>query len=154
MKIIITDLTRFKNPDVVCLAGIDPNSGLCVRPMLGTGSKLEYFQFATVKTHSIVPGSCLSGNFIPVANSAQPHIEDHRCEGQISLVESANSAAFEAVLEKSAHTTVKAAFGKQPINRLFPSTAPPQISIATLRLDHPLRQFRLIVDDKFGPPKF
>lgn len=154
MKIIITDLTRFKNPDIVCLAGIDPLTGICIRPMLENRAKLDYFQFATVKKHAIVPGSCLTGNFIPVANASPPHVEDHRSQGPVNLAESANSTAFEAVLENSAHTTVEAAFGQRPTNRLFGVTVPPQISIATLRLDHPATQFRLIVDEKYGPPKF
>ena len=32
MKIVVTDLTRFSNPDLVCLAGIDIETGRCIRP--------------------------------------------------------------------------------------------------------------------------
>ncbi len=32
-KIIITDLTRFSTDEKVCIAGIDINTGECLRPM-------------------------------------------------------------------------------------------------------------------------
>lgn len=32
-QIIITDLTRFKNEEIVCTAGIDYNAKKCIRPL-------------------------------------------------------------------------------------------------------------------------
>lgn len=154
MRIIVTDLTRFTNPDIVCLAGIDPDTGLCVRPMLENGTKLDYFPFSGVKEHSIIPGSCLSGNFIPVVGAQPPHIEDHRSRGNVNVVESATGLAFEAVLEMTAHTSIQAAFGGRPNERCYSRQAAPALSIITLRLDSPASQFKLVLDDKYGPPKF
>jgi hypothetical protein len=46
MKIIITDLTRFANPDIVCIAGINPDTNECVRPM-------PYFKKALCRGNNI-----------------------------------------------------------------------------------------------------
>lgn len=154
MKIIVTDLTRFTNPDIVCLAGIDPQTGQCVRPMLENGTKLDYFTFKEVKGQGVIPGSCLEGNFIPVVGAHRPHIEDHRSRGDVYVIESASGADFEAVLERTAHTSVLGAFGARPNNRCYPRAAPPATSIATLRLDSPSTQFKLVMDEKYDAPKF
>lgn len=154
MRIIITDLTRFQNPDIVCLAGVDPDTGRCVRPMLENGSKLDYFPFAVVKNHKIIPGSCLDGNFVAVNSAQAPHVEDCRSVGTVHVVESATGDAFRSVLEMTARSTIRESFGARPVNRVFSTAQSPAISIATLRLDSPATQFRLIVDSKFGPAKF
>lgn len=154
MKIIVTDLTRFTNPDIVCLAGIDPETGQCVRPMLENGTKLEYFPFSGVKDHGVIPGSCLEGNFIPVIGANRPHVEDHRSRGDVNVVESASGAAFEAVLERTAHTSIRSAFGARPNNRCYARNAAPATSITTIRLDSPSTQFRLVMDQKYDAPKF
>ena len=143
MKIIITDLTRFQNPNIVCLAGIDPDTGRCIRPMLENGSRLDYFSFAVVKDHKIVPGSCLSGNFVAMTDARAPHVEDCRSTGTVRIAESATGNAFRSVLEMTACTTIRESFGAKPVNRLFPISQPPAISIATLKLDSPATQFRL-----------
>jgi hypothetical protein len=153
MKIIVTDLTRFGNRDIVCMAGIDQDSGVCVRPMLPSPNGLRYFGFQTVKDHKIIPGSCLEGNFAAVPNSAAPHVEDHSAVGQLRLAEAASGAAFEAVLEQSSFTSVGAAFGALPVNRLFGLVNPPKKSIITLKLKSPRTQFNLI-SDRYNPEKF
>lgn len=33
MEIVITDLTRFSNSEIVCIAGINQETGECVRPL-------------------------------------------------------------------------------------------------------------------------
>jgi len=154
MRIVVTDLTRFTNPEIVCLAGIDPTTGLCVRPMLENGNRLDYFPFSAVKEHGIIPGSCLQGNFIPVLGTQRPHVEDHRSRGDVEVVESVSSAAFEEVLQMTAYTSILAAFGALPSERCFARQTAPAVSIATLRLDSPDSQFKLVVGDKYGPPKF
>jgi hypothetical protein len=154
LKIIITDLTRFQKPEIACLAGIDPQTGQCVRPMRSVGNGLDYFQFESVKKHKVIPGSCLEGTFIPVESPPRPHVEDCRAEGAVSVVASASGTDFESVLQNSSSTTVRSAFGSLPNGRLYALDSPPSISIATLRIDVPKHQFRLMIDEKYGPPKF
>lgn len=154
MKIIITDLTRFQNPEIVCLAGIDPDSGKCIRPMLANGTKLDYFAFKSVKSHKVVPGSYLTGNFVPVDNPPRPHIEDCKSEGRVRVTGTASGADFQSVLEESSSRSIRKAFGARPDGRRYPIDQAPTISIVTLRIDDPGAQFRLIVDSKYGPPKF
>lgn len=154
MKIIITDLTRFKSPDKVCLAGINPDTGQCVRPMRQVGDKLDYFKFESIKKYKVIPGSCLEGNFVPLPEPPRPHVEDCKVDGVISVVTSASASDFEAVLQRSSRTTIRSAFGAVPNGRRYALDAPPSTSIVTLRIDSPRDQFRMIVDDKYGPPKF
>jgi len=68
-KIIITDFTRFANPQIVCTAGIDLTNGQCIRPM-------PYLNAAFCKSLHIVPGAIISGEFTPVQNLTGPHQED------------------------------------------------------------------------------
>ena len=70
MEIIVTDLTRFKDDAVRCVAGIDPVSGKCIRP-------LPYLRSIECKDHQILPGDILSGDFMPDYKAKMPHIEDH-----------------------------------------------------------------------------
>ncbi len=49
MQIIITDLTRFSKKDIVCIAGINPESGECIRPM-------PYIKTERCKELGILPG--------------------------------------------------------------------------------------------------
>ena len=58
MKIIITDLTRFANKDIVCIAGINPETNECVRPM-------PYIKKASCKTINILPGAIIEGQRCP-----------------------------------------------------------------------------------------
>jgi hypothetical protein len=53
--IIVTDLTRFTRPDIVCTAGIDITTGECVRPM-------PYIKTDECKRLKILPGAMLSGD--------------------------------------------------------------------------------------------
>jgi len=68
MKIIITDLTRFANKDIVCIAGINPETNECIRPM-------PYIQKPSCQKLNILPGAIIEGNFTPRACTA-PHNED------------------------------------------------------------------------------
>jgi hypothetical protein len=70
-KIIITDLTRFsdKNPDLVCIAGIDKETGQCIRPM-------PYLKKADCQNLKIRPGAILSGVFTAFPMQSNPHCED------------------------------------------------------------------------------
>lgn len=154
MKIIVTDLTRFTNREIVCLAGIDPVSGRCIRPMWMNGNKSEYLSFSGVKQHKVIPGSILEAEFTPVNNPHPPHIEDCIIEGKITNTGNASADQFEDVLRRSAFTSVAEAFGAPPDGKSYSTEKPPQKSIITLRIDSPARQFKIIVDDKYGKPKF
>lgn len=155
MKIIVTDLTRFSNREKVCLAGIDPSTGQCIRPMrLIEGGKTEYLAFESVKKNKVIPGSVLEGDFSPIPHSHTPHVEDHSFNaGRLKVIGSATGKEFERVLELTSSTTVKSGFGSLPDNRLFASTAPPSTSIMTLKVANPQSQFKLSVD-KYNDQKF
>ncbi len=68
-KIIITDLTRFSKREIVCVAGIDIESGGCIRPM-------PYLKFERCKELNMLPGAILTGEFVPTPNIVSPHVED------------------------------------------------------------------------------
>lgn len=154
MKLIVTDLTRFKDPTIVCLAGINPETGECIRPMINRNGKASYLSFASVKERKVIPGSCIEGDFTKTANAHAPHVEDYETTGQITLTEPATGAAFKNVLEMSSHTSMLGAFGQLPVDRLFSPINPPPVSIVTLKLESPKTQFRLIIDTGFGARKF
>jgi hypothetical protein len=68
-SIIVTDLTRFNNDQIVCIAGTDIESGLCVRPM-------PYLEKTECESLQILPGAILTGVLTPVPNLVGPHQED------------------------------------------------------------------------------
>jgi len=68
-NIIVTDLTRFSNPDKVCIAGIDIETGKCIRP-------LPYLSIAECEKLHVLPGTILSGNFTKRLQVEGPHQDD------------------------------------------------------------------------------
>lgn len=102
----------------------------------------------------MIPGSCLEGTFVPVQAPDRPHVEDCKAEGAVHVVESSSGADFQGVLDRWAYTNVRGAFGSLPEGRRYPIDQAPATSIITLRIEAPANQFRIIVDSKFGPPKF
>lgn len=154
MKIIVTDLTRFKNPDIVCLAGINPETGQCIRPMLFKQKRFEYLSFNGVKNHQVIPGSWLEGDFVQIPNLNAPHIEDHRVCSALKMNGPSSGTDFEHVLDNFAVTTIQAGFGSRPNKRLYALANPPALSIITLKLTSPSTQFRLTVDTGFDAVKF
>lgn len=66
MEIIITDLTRFSNPEIVCIAGINPITGECIRP-------LPYIELSKCEKFDILPGNVLDGDFSKIAGLDKPH---------------------------------------------------------------------------------
>lgn len=70
MRIIVTDLTRFKNEDYVCIAGSCLDEKVCVRPM-------PYLKSQYCKDNNILPGAILEGDFTPKPQAAKPHTEDY-----------------------------------------------------------------------------
>ena len=65
MEIIITDLTRFTNPDIVCTAGINPATNECIRP-------LPYLPTNKCRRLNILPGAIIKGTFV-----ARPFTDPH-----------------------------------------------------------------------------
>ncbi len=66
---IVTDLTRFSNPSIVCIGVVDLNTGECLRPM-------PYRKTAWVESNSVQPGTVLEGDLEFKSDSVAPHIED------------------------------------------------------------------------------
>ena len=149
MRIAVTDLTRFENRNIVCVAGIDLETGTCVRP-LEQGNEYGYLEYNEVRELNVQPGTILSGNFRPRTDASRPHVEDHWYRNDISVVGTSSSEEFEALLEDDAVTTIHAGFGSRPANRVFVEA--PRHSIITLRLDNPTEQLH-IVGDQFNPQK-
>lgn len=105
-RIIITDLTRFgKGNDKVCTAGIDPESGRCIRPM-------PYLKYTRCRELNILPGAILDGEFRPSPKLEAPHVEDMRYHG-LKFVGPCSSAQFRNVLDSWAAPSVAVGFGYQ-----------------------------------------
>ncbi|ODT79807.1 MAG: hypothetical protein ABS69_06980 [Nitrosomonadales bacterium SCN 54-20] len=68
-SIIVTDLTRFKNNEIYCIAGIDSANGQCIRPW-------PYLAAAECERLKILPGAILTGTFASIPNLIGPHQED------------------------------------------------------------------------------
>lgn len=68
-RIIVTDLTKFNNQGILCTAGIDTETGECVRPM-------PYLHTDKCKELNILPGAILLGELTKPQESRAPHIEN------------------------------------------------------------------------------
>jgi hypothetical protein len=101
-SIIVTDLTRFNNPDIVCTAGVDPANGECLRPM-------PYFKMASCRNLKILPGSILSGDFRPSPDREGPHREDYRYKNLI-VEGPCSSFEFKQSLEHGRFQSVEEGF--------------------------------------------
>jgi hypothetical protein len=101
-KIIITDVTRFSNPQIVCTAGVDLTTGQCIRPM-------PYLNASFCKSLSIVPGAILTGEFTPVQNLTAPHKEDMSYKN-LSCMGACTSSEFKLALHAGLCDTVENGF--------------------------------------------
>ena len=102
MDIVITDLTRFKNTEIVCIAGIDLQTGQCIRPM-------PYIKSLNAKKLNLQPGSILRGEFTPSPNIDHPHSEDHNYSG-LSYRGQCSPEDFRAALEITKETDLSRGF--------------------------------------------
>lgn len=127
MKIIITDLTRFSNQDIVCIAGVNPETNECVRPM-------PYIQKASCQKLNILPGAIIEGDFTSCACTA-PHMED-RNRGKLKFHGPCSSEEFKRLLENTSFNSVEEGFGIQLAHgqKHIPHDTPPNVSIITLSL--------------------
>ena len=129
MDIIITDLTRFSNPDIVCTAGINPSTKECIRPM-------PYLPAKECRRLNILPGAILRGNFV-ATHSQKPHSEDRRVSGRLSFAGPCESKKFREILEATLSNSVEEGFGISLYagQKHVPIEDAPEISIITLRIE-------------------
>ena len=124
--IIVTDLTRFTNQEIVCTAGIDTTTGECIRPM-------PYLKSSECEKHKILPGAILTGDFTPLLNLSGPHREDHTHKN-LKFEGPSTAAQFKKVLQASCFPSVEAGFEIEfPRNQKhLPVGHPVQRSIITI----------------------
>ncbi len=143
MDIIITDMTRFKNEEVLCIAGIDISTGGCVRPM-------PYIGAQRCAELNILPGAILRGDLAPKQDAEVPHSEDHSYT-RLTFLGPSSADDFKSALNGSLSASVEEGFGV-PIGeneKCIPAATPPSHSIITIKTDD-----ISIVLDKFNPTKF
>ncbi len=128
MKIIITDLTRFTNKDIVCIAGVNPASNECVRPM-------PYIQKASCQELNILPGAIIEGDFAP-CDCTPPHMED-RNRSRLKFRGPCSSEEFKRLLKNTSFNSVEEGFGISLAygQKHVPYDTPPNVSIITLSLN-------------------
>lgn len=138
MEIIITDLTRFSNPEIVCIAGINIETNECVRP-------LPYISLSDCKKLNILPGSKLDGIFNEDNNRGEPHVEDKSRE-DLKYTGDCSSDEFHKVLENSLFNSISKGFGYlfPEGGKVIPHTNPPKQSIITLKVNP--SQIRIVKD--------
>lgn len=144
-SIIITDLTRFgEGKPIVCTAGIDPQTGECIRP-------LPYPAFSAFTRLGIFPGGILEGDFDPEPSRKAPHTEDYRHK-DLKFLGPCSSDEFQSVLKHSAAPSLEDGFGVavSPGEKVIPATSPPTLSIITLQVDPESVE---IVEDGYKPGK-
>jgi len=144
MEIVITDLTRFKKPEKVCIAGISIDTGECIRP-------LPYMTFQECKKLKILPGSKLKGKFTKSNSRGYPHIEDSYYEN-LKPTGASTSDEFQEALEKAITTSIADGFGYQfpEGGKVIPYDKQPRQSIVTIKVNP--SQVR-IVEDSYNPEK-
>lgn len=144
MKIIVTDLSRFSNPDIVCIAGIDTESGKCIRP-------LPYLPISECRRLNILPGAILSGNFKPSQDIQFPHTEDMSYEN-LMFDGPCSDADFKETLSNSCSPSIEEGFSisLQESQKYIPTESKPTKSIITISINP--NQIE-IVQDKFDPTK-
>ncbi len=140
-KIIITDLTRFKNRATVCTAGIELSTGACIRPM-------PYLQEADRARLNIHPGAILQGDLTPKTGLVAPHIEDHSYS-RMTYAGPCTEDQFRQALELSLRANVSTGF-----NTLLPRGAKhiplenatnPDTSIITIKVEP--QRFEIVEDE-------
>jgi hypothetical protein len=101
-KIIITDLTRFQNADILCTAGTDLQTGTCVRPM-------PYLKTKFCNELGVLPGAILSGDFAKAKDLSGPHQED-TTYSTLKVEGPSSSAQFKNALEAGLHKSIEQGF--------------------------------------------
>ncbi|MCP4095881.1 MAG: hypothetical protein GY748_06540 [Planctomycetaceae bacterium] len=102
-KYIITDLTRFADPDILCTAVIDMETGNCLRPM-------PYLKSQTIKELNIHPGAILDGEIALKQHVENPHLEDATYKN-LKYAGPASGNEFKAILDQTLSDSVASGFG-------------------------------------------
>jgi hypothetical protein len=142
--IIVTDLTRFRNPEIVCIAGIDENSGECIRPM-------PYLALSECQRLNVLPGAKLTGSFTPSPDRTGPHQEDYRYE-RLRFLGPSSSEEFKSALGQGLYESVEEGFEITLRNnqKHIPTDHEVQRSIITARISPSDTE---IVEDSYNPGK-
>jgi hypothetical protein len=145
IEIIVTDLTRFSNKELLCMAGLTFDGQTCIRPL--RDSSPGYLTYARCKEKLVLPGTVLRGKFRQYHAIGTSHPED-RVFNSLSYVRQSSSEEFERVLESSAFTNVEEGFGVEVNDKVINSM--PVRSIFTLKIEP--ENFE-IIQDGFQPNK-
>jgi len=143
-RIIITDLTRFSNRNILCTAGIDTDTGECVRPM-------PYLDANKCKKLNMLPGAILTGDFTKSTNIELPHIED-MVHKNLKFNGQCSSDEFRKVLSDSVYESIEDGFEVTLENRqkhITPEDEPVR-SLITLAINPQSIQ---ILQDQYNPNK-
>ena len=137
--LVLTDLTRFKDNDNVCIALLDEEGATCYRP-------LPYVDRSFICSRNIHPGTLVCADVIPDENASAPHVEDCRFENDVWM-EQVDEGTFRKILDRSAVDSMDVAFEGlvTPSNRCVPVESPCGQSIRTVRVD-PLSLAVSVVD--------
>ena len=143
-KIVVTDLTRFSNQDILCTAGIDVDSGQCIRP-------LPYLNANRCKELNMLPGAILTGHFSETQDIANPHIEDMNYQN-LKFCGHCSSNEFRKILFDSSSTTVEQGFGVELLSgqKCISIEQKPIKSLITISVDSAAVK---IIPDGYKPEK-
>jgi hypothetical protein len=101
-KIIVTDLTRFSNREKVCIAGIDIETGRCIRPM-------PYIKYKICEQIGLIPGAIIEGTFSITPHTEAPHMEDMYYTN-LKYVKSCSKHEFHDILSVDSFDSVEDGF--------------------------------------------
>ena len=136
IQLIVTDLTRFKDPNHVCVAGLTLDGQTCIRPMKekGIGPSNPYLTYERCKLDNIRPGTIIEAHFKDTCCKEDPHIEDQNYR-TLRVVRRGTSEEFEETLRRSATRTLATGFGVPVLTKCIPVNGPtPLRSITTLEI--------------------
>jgi hypothetical protein len=143
-RIVITDLTRFNNKELVCMAGIDIETGSCIRPM-------PYIKYENCEKLKIIPGCVIEGEFKKSHNITGPHTEDHTY-GQLMLVDTCDKETFYRILLDSCVPNVSTGFNIAFENKQKHIPIDHKISISIITIQVNPKKIS-IIEDQYKPGK-
>lgn len=142
--IILTDLTRFSNPAILCSAGIDTASGDCIRPK-------PYFKYVICKSLQVQPGHVVTGFFTPTQDRSRPHQEDYEYK-DLHFHQPCSSEEFKRVLNMSLYPSIAEGLeiDLEPGKRCVPVSHTGPRSLITIKINPSEAE---IVHDTHKPEK-
>ena len=138
-EIIITDLTRFKNQNINCIAGIDIETGECIRPK-------PYLTKEKIQELGLKIGSRVVGNFTRCYPVDKPHVEDN-LYGVLKRIEELEIEDFFKVLDKNSVGSINEGFGVVVNGKKILEGNEPKKSIITLKIFSELLE---VIRDSYG----